>query len=96
MNQDIEFGKREVVQETETGALGVVTAYFKNEPVTIKETVRIDTVTSQRDVLKDIVTCLEDLKQPSSNLIIEIQKDSNNQPRLIQRSYTIIKLKKRR
>lgn len=78
-DERIQFGRR----ITEEG--------FYNGTPSVIQRIRIDIKTDRNTYMKDIISCAADLYKSEGDLDIHVEKDKFGNPKLIQKTYTVLK-----
>lgn len=87
--KEIQFGRVVKEEPNEDGSTTITEeGFYKGERKSVKITIRQDIDTTRNSLLKDLITCLEELKTSTPDLTIIIKKDRYGNPFLIQKSWT--------
>lgn len=95
--QTLDFGRVSWEEPNPDGTTSIIEeGYYEGERKSIKVTIRQDIDTSKANLLKDLISCLDELKTPTPDLTIIIKKDRFNNPFLIQKSWVKLKEHKKK
>lgn len=87
---ELKYTKTRQVKQIDTDTVEIVSSSYTDKLSSVRTEISKDIQTSQQTLLKDIVTCLEELQHTEEKLTIEITKKFG-QPRLITKTWTISK-----
>lgn len=91
---EINFGRKVTETPNTDGSSTIRTeGYYKGSIKSVREETRMDIDTTRNTLLKDIITCLDQLKTDTPDVTIKIIKDKYGEPFLIQKTWVVYKEK---
>jgi hypothetical protein len=87
---ELKYTRIKAVKQVDEETLEIVSTSYTDKLSSVRTEISKDVQTSQQDLLKDLISCLDVLKETDECLTIKITK-KHGQPRLITKTWTVSK-----